>query len=355
MVGYCRSLRSCVVHCRYDDRSRRGGDHGQLQNPGFEARTSPAPERTAQAAGRGGTHDQCCPIGSTGAQTPSCEAGPRPNHPPPTQKQPFVCHERAQAPIGVSLVNPDERAAAVKRLTFLVAAVLIWAAAIFCKLISMQALHHQKYLSLARKQQEHAITVQAPRGYIYDRNDRPLAISVPVDSVFVNPLRLPDVSIAAEEMAPILGLDRQKLEHDLRDAIEDHRGFLWVKRKISSEESRRLHDLKFDWIEFETESVREYPDGGIAAHLLGGVYKDEDGVAGVEKSFDALLKGKPGTEDSILDVKKRVLDAQSDKPAEPGQSLTLTIDSRIQYVAECEIKAAVHKHKCRSGSVIAMN
>ncbi len=252
-------------------------------------------------------------------------------------------------------MNPVERAAAVKRLTFLVAAVLIWAAAIFYHLVSMQVLHHQRYATLARKQQEHVLTVQAPRGYIYDRTGRPLAISMPVDSVFVNPLRLADISVAAEVIAPVLNLDRHKLEQDIRDAVEDHRGFLWVKRRISAEESRRLHELKCDWIEFQPESVREYPDGLVAAHLIGGVYKNETGFAGVEQSFDKLLRGQPGTENVVIDVKKRILDSQTDKPAQPGQSITLTIDSRIQFVAEREIEAAVRKHNARSGTVIVMN
>ncbi len=252
-------------------------------------------------------------------------------------------------------MNPDERAAAVRRLTFLVAAVLFWAAAIFYKLVSMQVLHHEKYVALARRQQEHVITVQAPRGYIYDRTGRALAISMPVDSVFVNPLRLPDISVAAEIIAPILSLDARKLEGEMREAADDHRGFLWVKRKVSPEESKRLHDLKCEWIEFQPESVRVYPDVGVGAHLLGGVYKEEEGFAGVEKSFDNILKGQPGTENVIIDVKKRVMDARTDKPAQPGESLTLTIDARIQCVAERAIKEAVEKHHCRSGTVIAMN
>jgi cell division protein FtsI (penicillin-binding protein 3) len=252
-------------------------------------------------------------------------------------------------------VNPDERAAAVKRLALLVAAVLIWAAAIFYKLVSMQVVHHQKYIALARKQQEHVVTVQAPRGYIYDRTGRPLAISMPVDSVFVNPLRLPDISVAAAVIAPILSLDRQKLETAMRDCVEDHRGFLWVKRKISGEESKRLHDLKFDWIEFQPESVRAYPDGDVGAHLIGGVFQEERGFAGVEQSFDKLLRGQPGSENVIVDVRKRVLDSQTEKPAQPGQSLTLTIDARIQVVAQRAIEAAVIKHHARSGTVIAMN
>ena len=151
-------------------------------------------------------------------------------------------------------MKPDERAAAVTRLTFLVAAVLVWAAAIFYRLFSMQVLQHLKYVALARKQQEKENTVPASRGYIYDRRGRPLAISVPVDSVCVDPRHVPDKSVAAELMAPILNLDREKLEKYLRGAAEDHRGFVSVKRKISSEESRRLHDLKCDWIQFRTES-----------------------------------------------------------------------------------------------------
>src|SRR4029077_10850722 len=99
----------------------------------------------------------------------------------------------------------------------------------------------------------------------------------------------------------------------------------------------------------------EYPDLGIAAHLLGGVYKEEQGVAGVEKSFDALLKGQAGTESITVGVGKKILDSQPDKPVQPGQSLTLTVDARIQFVAEQEIRAAVEKHKARSGTVIVMN
>jgi cell division protein FtsI (penicillin-binding protein 3) len=240
-------------------------------------------------------------------------------------------------------------------LTFLVAAVLLWAAAVFFKLVSMQVLHHKQYLTYAHKQQEHVITVEAPRGSIYDRNGRPLAISVPVDSVFVNPLRLPDLPVAAEQLASILNLDQQQLYQQFKSAVDDHRGFLWVKRKVSNEESRRLRDLKCDWIEFQTESVREYPDAGVAAHLIGGVYKEETGVAGVEKSFDKVLKGEAGTESVVRDVKQRVVDSTVDKQAQPGESLTLTIDARIQFVAERELKAAVEKHHCRSGTVIAMN
>ena len=253
-------------------------------------------------------------------------------------------------------MNPDERAAEVKRLTILVAAVFMWAAAIFYQLFSIQVSQHLEYVAAARKQQERTRPIPAPRGYIYDRTGRPLAISVPVDSVSVDPRHVPDLSVAAELLAPILSLDRQKLEQELKDAAADHRGFVSLKRKVSAEESRRLRDLKCDWIQFHTESVREYPDGCVGAHLLGGVFgNDEHGLAGVEKSQDNILKGEPGKASEVVDNKKRVLDSHILKPAMPGESITLTIDARIQFVAEREIKAAVEKHHARSGTVIAMN
>ena len=253
-------------------------------------------------------------------------------------------------------MNPDERAHAVRRLSFLVAAVALWAAAIFFELVSMQIVHHQQFLARAHRQQERNIKVQPPRGDIFDRTGRPLAVSVPVDSVFVNPLRIPDKSIAAETIASILKVDAPKLQKDMEDAAKDDRGFLWVKRRISAEESRRLRDLKCDWIEFQQESIREYPDNGTGAHVIGGVYpKDEEGFAGVEEYFDDMLRGRPGTERDVVGVGKRILDSQTAKPAQPGESLTLTIDARIQYVAESEIKAAVEKHHARSGTVVVMN
>ena len=150
----------------------------------------------------------------------------------------------------------------------------------------------------------------------------------------------------------------QKLEKELKDAAVRRiiAGLSLLKRKISPEESHRLRDLKCDWIQFHTESVREYPDGCVGAHLLGGVFgNDEEGLAGVEKSLDKLLKGQAGKASEIVDNKKRVLDSQIVKPAQPGESITLTVDARIQFVAEREIKAAVEKHHARSGTVIAMN
>jgi cell division protein FtsI (penicillin-binding protein 3) len=248
------------------------------------------------------------------------------------------------------------RAHAIRRLTWLVAVLLIWGAAIFAKLISIQVFHHAKYLADARRQQERKIDLPAVRGNIYDRNGHPLAMSVTADSVSVNPLQVPDISVAAELLATNLkDVNQEELYAKMKWQAENHKGYVVVKHHITPSESDRLRSLPVNWIDFTTETSRQYPNGEIAAHVLGGVYKQEEGAAGIEKAMDSVLKGRPGALRMLTDVKRRGIDERVEVPAQPGTPLQLTIDERIQFVAEREIKDAVFKHHCRSGSVVVMN
>src|SRR5262245_38688552 len=127
-----------------------------------------------------------------------------------------------------------------RRLTWLAAVVLAWGAAIFIKLVSLEIMHHREYLGKAAARQEVSIEIPAPRGTIFDRSGRCLAMSVPSESVYVNPLKLPNIGVAAEVLSIVLNLDRDELQTRLQDALDAHRGFLWVKRKISQEEADSL-------------------------------------------------------------------------------------------------------------------
>src|SRR5215831_10880842 len=118
-----------------------------------------------------------------------------------------------------------------RRLTWLARIVLVWGAAIFLKLVWLQVVQHRKYVNLAKARQEVAIEVAAPRGTIYDRAGRVLAMSVPTESVYVNPLKLPDLQVAAELLSRALHINQADLAKDLKSAVDAHRGFLWVKRR----------------------------------------------------------------------------------------------------------------------------
>lgn len=244
---------------------------------------------------------------------------------------------------------------AITRLTLLAGILLVWAIAIFGKLVSLQVLQHAKYAAIARSQQEHEVDIPAPRGTILDRNGQPLAISVPVASVSVNPLQIENLRLATEILGNTLNLDQKVLQSRLEWARQNHKGFLWVKRRIDPFETERLKAMHLDWVTFHTESQRHYPAGQTAAHVLGAVYKDEEGAAGIERALDTVLKGRDGAERLVMDVKRRGLDSHTDTEARAGTTLTLTIDERMQYVAERELKAGVEAKHARSGSAIVMN
>jgi cell division protein FtsI (penicillin-binding protein 3) len=246
-------------------------------------------------------------------------------------------------------------ASAVNRLTLLAAILLLWALAIFGKLISLQVVQHDKYAAMARSQQEHEIDIPAPRGSILDRNGQPLAISVPVASVSVNPQQIKNLRVATEVLGNTLNLDQAELYRRLEWAHHNHKGFMWVKRRIDPFETERLKSMHLDWATFHTESQRHYPKGETASHILGAVFKDEEGAAGVERSLDKVLKGRDGAERLVMDVKHRGLDSHMDTAPRAGAPLTLTIDERMQYVAERELKAGVLAKHARSGTAIVMN
>jgi len=242
-----------------------------------------------------------------------------------------------------------------RRLTWLAAIVLFWGAAIFLKLFSLQVLHHQEYARMARARQEMVIEIPAPRGTIFDRSGQPLAMSVQTESVYINPLKVPDLGVASELLALVLHLDRAALYEKMQQAYDNDRGFLWVKRKITQEEAESLRTLRLEWIKIETESLRHYPKGSLAAHVLGAVNFEERGTAGVEKALDKDLRGLPGRVRVLTDVKRRGIDSQLATEARAGTPVTLTIDERLQFVAEREIATAVEAHHAVSGSVVVMN
>ncbi len=244
---------------------------------------------------------------------------------------------------------------AEKRLTWLAGIVLLWAAAILLKLISLQVVHHQRYLEAARARQELMVEIPAPRGTIFDRAGQPLAMSVPTESVFVNPLRVPDLQVASEILSSILGLDRAAIHARMKWAFDNHRGFLWVARRITPDQANRLRSLHLEWIEFQAESLRHYPAGSVAAHLLGSVDFAERGNAGIEKFLDEELRGLPGQTRVLTDVKRRGIDSRMASEARMGTSLTLSVHQRIQFVAERELAEAVQGAHARTGSVVVMN
>ena len=146
-----------------------------------------------------------------------------------------------------------------RRLAWLAGIVLIWGGAIFFNIISLQVVHHREYSKLATERQVVAVEIPAPRGTIFDRTGQPLAMSLPTESVSIDPLRAPDLGVASELLALVLHLDRTALYGKMKWARDNHHGFLWVKRQIGNQEAQNLRNLRLEWIHIQDESQRHYP------------------------------------------------------------------------------------------------
>src|ERR1017187_6438046 len=138
-----------------------------------------------------------------------------------------------------------------RRLRWLAGIVLVWGTVIFLKLTSIQVIHHREYSRLARARQQMVIEVPAPRGTVFDRTGRPLAMSVPAESVYINPLKVPNLEFAADLLSRALHIDRSELHNAMTMAHESHRGFLWVKRKITYDEGQELRGMHLEWISIQ--------------------------------------------------------------------------------------------------------
>lgn len=172
----------------------------------------------------------------------------------------------------------------------------------------------------------------------------------------MNPLLLRDRGVASEILAKLLDLDQPQLLAEMDSAVAAHRGFLWVKRKIEPEESQRLRGLNLDWINFERETRRFYPYDELAAHVVGSMSNDDRAQAGVEMKLDKELKSRPGMLLVSTDVNHQPFAAEAaGAPAQAGEDVHLTIDNRIQYIAERELKKTIIEHHCWTGSVVVMD
>jgi cell division protein FtsI (penicillin-binding protein 3) len=244
---------------------------------------------------------------------------------------------------------------ATRRVHLLARLAFVWVALIVMRLVQLQMVQHAEYKKFAAHQQESTLELQAPRGVIVDRLGQRLAISLPAESVCIDPLRVPDLPIAADILSKILSVDSSDLLARMQQAVANKHGFVWVKRKVSPEEAQRLRDLKLEWIEFRTESQRFYPNQSLAAHVIGAVDFAQKGNGGVEQSLESQLKGSSGEMHVTRDVQKRNFESKVESQPKAGHDIRLTIDSRIQFVAEREIKKMVLEHHAKWGSVVAMD
>jgi cell division protein FtsI (penicillin-binding protein 3) len=198
------------------------------------------------------------------------------------------------------------------------------------------------------------VDIPTTRGVISDRNGESMAVSTPVDSVWVNPKELLQVPGQIDVLAGILGADGEEIERKLTQRSK--REFVWLRRRLHPDLASEIRDLAIPGVHLQKEYRRFYPAGEVAAHLVGFTNIDDIGQEGLELAYNHWLQGKPGSKRVIKDRLGRTIEEiELVRESEPGQNLRLTIDRRLQYLAYRELKRTVLKHGARSGSVVLMD
>ncbi|MDP9267564.1 MAG: transpeptidase family protein [Acidobacteriota bacterium] len=242
------------------------------------------------------------------------------------------------------------RTDARQRLYLLAGLLCFWMLAIGARLVYLQVFHYGDFAKQAQRQQQRSIDVAPIRGVVYDRSGHELAMSVSVDSIFAVPSEIPDQQSTAEVLAKVLGTDAD----DVLARLRGSRAFAWVARKVDNDTSERVRALNLRGIYFQKESKRFYPKNDLAAPVLGYVGLDDAGLSGVEREFDQRLRGKPGRMLITMDAKRRWFGSVERQP-QPGDNLVLTIDEKIQYIAERELAAAMARTHAAAGTVMVQN
>lgn len=198
------------------------------------------------------------------------------------------------------------------------------------------------------------VTIASTRGVITDRNGEPLAVSTPVDSVWVNPRELLEYP---ENIKPLAALLETRVE-DLERKLTQRSGkeFVWLRRRLNPNIADSIRELKIPGVNLQKEYRRFYPAGEVTSHVIGFTNIDDKGQEGLELAYDSWLAGSPGKKRVIRNRKgETVEEVELIKESDPGQDLRLTIDKRLQYLAYRELKSTVLKHGARSGSVVVLD
>jgi len=237
------------------------------------------------------------------------------------------------------------------RLLIVAGFVALWMGAVFARLGYLQLVEHGTYLAKAHRQQQRTIEITPKRGAIYDRNMHPLAMSTEVESAFAIPTELGDNKAqAAHLLSGILNIPRDVL----LAKFESGSTFVWVSRKLPPEKSDAVKALNLKGIYTTKENERFYPKRDMAAHALGYVDLDEIGQGGIERQLDKQIGGKSEKILVMADAKQRWFDG-SQAQRDQGANVVLTIDEKIQYIAERELQAGIARTHAIAGSLIVQN
>jgi cell division protein FtsI (penicillin-binding protein 3) len=240
------------------------------------------------------------------------------------------------------------------RRVFLLGVMLASVGLLVWRAVDLQVLHNDFLLEQGDARSLRVVSIPAHRGMITDRNNEPLAISTPVDSIWADPQALMDASAQLPRLAKLLDLKVGWIKDRLRENA--NREFVYLKRAVPPALADQAMALNISGVAKQREYRRYYPAGEVAGHVVGFTNVDDEGQEGAELTYEKLLRGTPGSMRVIKDRLGRIVETveRISEPV-PGHDLKLSLDRRIQYLAYRELKAAVQESHAASGSAVILD
>lgn len=222
-----------------------------------------------------------------------------------------------------------------------------------CRAFYLQVINRDYLLKLADRQHQKVIPLIPARGTIYDTNGAALAVSVEMDSCYAEPKSIADLRTAAARLAPVLEMPQETVFRRL----QGNRNFVWLKRRLTPDVAKRVHELDIEGIGFVKETKRYYPNSEVASHVIGFTGLDPEGLEGIERRYDSTILGGTGYLVTERDALGRnvALKGTVVQNGAMGHNVNLTLDKNIQYIAEKELAKAVTNSGAKAGTAIVMD
>ncbi|HXA15365.1 MAG TPA: penicillin-binding transpeptidase domain-containing protein [Thermoanaerobaculia bacterium] len=242
-----------------------------------------------------------------------------------------------------------------KRLLQLFAVLAAWAVIVIARLVQIQLVRHGEYVIKAARQQERTLALQPVRGSIVDRNGHILAESIAAESIYADPQAIGDRGQTARALASVTALQMDARE--IATKLTSASGFVWIARQLPLETTAAVKALKLPGVYFLDEHRRSYPRAMLAANVVGYTGVDGEGLAGIEHSFDAQVRGRAGRVTLLRDARRGMYLVGGEGPNRPidGNDVVLTIDSVVQFIAERALGRAVEQYHAAGGVAIVMD
>ncbi|ALG69349.2 penicillin-binding protein 2 [Beggiatoa leptomitoformis] len=230
----------------------------------------------------------------------------------------------------------------------------ILAGVLVCRAIYLQVMDSEFLQDQGDARHIRTVTMTAHRGMLMDRNGEPLAISSPVDSVWVNPSQFKTEQANWDKLATTLNINRKEIDDILTTRMS--RGFVYLKRHISPEMTQQVKSLDLSGVYLQREYRRFYPSGEVTAHLLGFTNVDDSGQEGMELAFNNILRGVAGAKQVMQDNRGQIIaDVENISLPQHGKDIRLSIDRRLQYLAYRELRNAVRRHNAVAGAAVILD